>query len=109
MSRELYVIIFLLQYSILSVWLSPNKVQLTDHEDFVISADATLSDDADAEEMVNGDEKDPLYLHQDNRKSELEHRQLHQSESLASSEGRINIPVPEESQDMEDISRNTRY
>jgi len=108
MSRELYVTIFLLQYSILSVWLSPNKVQLKDHEDFVISADATLSDHH-AEDMVNGDDKDPLYLHPDNRQSELEHRQLQQSESLASSEGKINSPVPEESQDMEDTSLNTRY
>lgn len=100
--------IFLLQYSILSVWLSPNKVQLKDHEDFVISADATLSDDDD-EEMVNGDDKVSLYLNPDNSKSELEHRQLQQSESLAFSEGKINSPVPEESQDMEDISLNTRY
>jgi len=104
MSRELYVTILLLQYSILGVWLSPNKAELKDHEDFVISADATLSDDDD-EEMVNGDDKDSLYLHPDNSKSELEHRQLQQSESLASSEGKINSPLP----DMEDISLNTWY
>jgi len=109
MSRELYVTILLLQYSILSVQLSPNKVELKDHEDFVISADATLSDDDNDEEMVNGDDKDSLYLHLDNSKSELEHRQLQQSESLVSSEGKINSPVPEESQDMEDISLNTWY
>lgn len=102
--------ILLLQYSTLSVWLSPNEVQLKDHEDFVISADATLSDDdGDDEEMVNGDDKYSLYLHPDNSKSELEHRQLQQSESLASTEGKINIPVPEESQDMEDISLNPWY
>jgi len=103
------VTILLLQYSILSVQLSPNKVELKDHEDFVISADATLSDDDNDEEMANGDDKDSLYLYLDNSKSELEHRQLQQSESLASSEGKINSPVPEESQDMEDISLNTWY
>jgi hypothetical protein len=108
MSRQLYVTILLLQYSILSVWLSPNKAQLKDLEDFVIFANATLSDVND-EEMVNGDDKDSLYLHPDNSKSELEHRQLQQSESLASSEGKINSPVPEESQDTEDISLNTWY
>jgi hypothetical protein len=107
MSRELYVTILLLQYSILSAQLSPNKVELKNHEDFVISADATLSDDD--KEMANGDDEDSLYLHLDNSKSELEHRQLQQSESLASSEGKINSPVPEESQDMEDISLNTWY
>lgn len=100
--------ILLLQYSILSVCLSPNKVQLKDHEDFVISANATLSDDND-EEMVNGDDKNSLYLHQDTSKSELEHRQLQQSESLASSEGKVNSPEPAESQDMDDISLNTWY
>lgn len=100
--------IFLLQYSILSVWLSPNKVQLKDHEDCVISADATLSYHDD-EDVVNGNDKDPPYLHPDNRKSELEHMQFQQSESLASSEGKINSPVPEESQDTEDISLNIRY
>jgi hypothetical protein len=108
MSRELYVTILLLQYSILCVQLSPNKVELKDHEDFVISADATLSDDDD-EKMVNGDDKDSLYLYPDNSKSELEHRQLQQSESLASSEGKIKSPVPKESQDMENISLNTWY
>lgn len=108
MSRELYVTILLLQYSILGVWLSPNKVELKDHEDFVISAHAALSDD-NVEEMVNGGDKDSLYLHRDTSKSELEHRQLQQSESLASSEGKIHIPVPEESQDMADISLNTWY
>lgn len=100
--------ILLLQYSILSVWLSPDKVQLRDHEDFVTSVDATLSDD-NHEETVNEDGKDSLYLHPYTSKSELEHRQLQQSERLASSEVKINSPVPEESQEMEDISLNIWY
>ena len=109
MNRELYVTILLLQYSVLSVWLSPYKVQLKDHEDFVISANTSLSDDDDDEEILHGDDKNSVYLHPDNSKSELQQRQLKQSESLAPSEVKIKSPVPEESQDMEDISLHTRY
>jgi hypothetical protein len=108
MSRELYVTILLLQYNVLSVWVSPNKVQLKDHENFVKSANASLSYD-DAKEMLSANDKDSLYLYPDSSKSELRHRQLKQSESLASSAGNIKNPVSEESQDMEDISLNTWY
>jgi hypothetical protein len=109
MSRELYVTILLQQNSVLSVWVSPNKVQLKDHEDFVKSANASLSNSDAEEEILNAYDKDSLHLNPDSSKSELRHGQLKQSESLASSAGNIKSPVPEESQDMEDISLNTWY
>lgn len=100
--------ILLLQYRVSSIWLPPYKEQLKGHENFVISADASLSDDDD-EEILNGEHKGSLYLGLENSKSEFQHRQMKQSESSASLEGKTKSPIPEESQDMEDISLNMWY
>jgi hypothetical protein len=95
MSRKLYVTILLLQYRVLSIWLPPYKEELKVHENFVISDDVSLSDDD--EEILNGKDKDSLDLNLGNSKSDSQHRQMKQS------------PIPEESQDMEDISLNMWY
>jgi hypothetical protein len=107
MNRKLYVTVLLLQYRVLSIWPPSDTPQLKNHEDFVISADALLSDDYE-EETLYGEHKDSLYLDLNNSKSES-HNQLTQNESSTSLGGKIKIPILEEPQDMEEISLNMWY
>lgn len=97
----------LLQHGVLSFWLPPYKADLKHHEDFVISADASFSEDD--EEMLKEDDIASSHLNMENSKSELLHRQFKKSESSSSLEEKVKIPIPEESYDMKDFSLKIWY
>lgn len=108
MVMKLYIIMLLLQHSVLSFWLPFYKADITHHENFVLSADASFSEDGD-EEMLKEDDTASSHLITDNKNLELLLKKFKQKESPSSLEEKVKIPTPEESYDMEDSSLKIRY
>lgn len=98
--------ILLLQYRVACIWPPSYKVHFEDHEEFVISADASISDDD--MEMLKERDIHSLDLDFDDSKLEPLHRLLRQSTSSRTQEQKAKLPTPEESYGMEDLLRKRK-
>jgi hypothetical protein len=104
--RILYVAILLLQYRVACIWPPSYKVHFEDHEEFVISADASISEDD--MEMLKEHDIHSLDLDFDDSKLEPLRRLYRQSTSSRTQEQKAKLPTSEESYGMEDLLRKRK-
>lgn len=104
--KILYVAILLLQYRVACIWPPSYKVHFEDHEEFVISAEASISEDD--MEMLKDNDIHSLGLKFDDSRLEPLHRLYRQSESSGTQEQKAKLPTLEESYGMEDLLRKQK-